>query len=166
MTTWPPWPRRPRQPRRSAAEGIRWFRQPGPRAPRQTRVLERRLSTACADDFCGNARVTTSPGRRHESTPQGDYSCNPSARNSRSDPARSGSLTPAILNYPAARHNSSRCRLQPARIIGIGATKPTPAHPCYQLVIAEPQACSDVDHAETPSERDALARIRLDYPDG
>jgi len=34
-----PWPRRLRQPRRSAAERIRRFRQPGPRALPRTLVL-------------------------------------------------------------------------------------------------------------------------------
>ena len=63
-------PRRPRRPGRSGAEGIRWSPQPGPRTSRQTRVLERRLATACADGFRGNARVTASPGRRQKGEPR------------------------------------------------------------------------------------------------
>ena len=94
MTTWPPWPRRPRQPRRSAAESIRWSPQPGPRAPRQIRVLERRLPTACADGFRENARVTAA-GRLHERTvrarPSARYIAFPAH-----EPGKHGLRIPAI----------------------------------------------------------------------
>jgi hypothetical protein len=54
ITTWPPG-HRGRGSRRSAAEGRLRLPQPGPHIPRQTRVLEPRISTARADGLLQRA---------------------------------------------------------------------------------------------------------------